>query len=59
MGVVQNAALLRTLDNASNREAELLTALLAEQQQTNHLLAQLIHMLSRQALPSTTSWGRS
>jgi hypothetical protein len=59
MGIVKDTVQLKTLEKGFSTQAELLAQLLAEQQQTNQLLAQLIHLLGRQATPSTTTWGRS
>ena len=59
MGIVKDAVLLKTIERVGRTEAELLAQLLAEQQKTNQLLAQLVQALSGpvRAQP-TTSWGQ-
>lgn len=59
MGVLQDAAVLRTLDKHAQTQAELLAQLLVEQQRTNQLLTQLLAAQGgRQVVPQTTSWGQ-
>lgn len=59
MGFMTETALLKTTEKGFKNEAELLTALLAEQRQTNALLAQLLMALAGpQLAQKTPTWGQ-
>ena len=59
MGMMRDAVLLKTIEKAGQTEAELLTALLAEQQRTNQLLGQLLQAVNGpQRAVQSPSWGR-
>lgn len=59
MGIVKDAVLLKTLENAAKQAREDAASLLAEQRRTNELLTHIAQALSsRQAAPQATSWGQ-
>jgi hypothetical protein len=57
MGFMAETAILKATEKAHRQQAELLTALLAEQQRTNELLTQLLSSGPQRANQSP-SWGR-